>query len=509
MKQKSTRNKTTAVEFLRSYEQTMNLMESIGDETVREQKALLENQFGEESEYTNDGIFNMDNLLDVNPYDKEEPGIRKEPGIWSAPIEPLDDSDKGQIVEELAKQLMSMKDEVVRLDQIGPIATVIQSTLGLRQNLEDFISNMITGAADKQDSQSFAHGWKDIPGVEQSGETKGEKGPTDIEPDRADIDSVENEMGGVDLGGPEAGIDIELVRPQEDEEFGGDEGLEGIEALNSDEELEDLDGEEGLEGLEGLEGEEGEEGGEGLEEENEESELNREEGDEEYDEENEDDDTLDNIDARLESISQEYKFKSGHIDKNTYIDTQLESLRKSLTGSQKPLVESKVKSDVDTQLKATLESIAGNYRAKFDEKKKLEDVKVHLESIAANYFNKVEQKKSISMLESMRQNYLTQKQISTEKKLEKTLNGLVESYHTTEKNKEKAMISSIRKENELKAKLESISNSYHKNEKVVLEAQQASSTLDSKLQSLVESYHSTSTAPSRASVKQRLQQLEG
>ncbi len=123
MKNRNTdKSKMTALQFMKSYEDTMKIMESIGDRTAGEQKAIMESSMTDE--YTDDtGVFDMDGLMDVNVSDEPQNQVR----LYNSPVEELSDSDKALIVDEFANQISKMHQEVIDFSDIGPIATVIQT----------------------------------------------------------------------------------------------------------------------------------------------------------------------------------------------------------------------------------------------------------------------------------------------------------------------------------------------------------------------------------------------
>ena len=204
MNKKNTEKKAmSAVQFSRKMSGIMNFMEGIASKTRETQDALLEN--------IDPGVFDMSTMLDVNVQDDDT-----QPLLTMRKPKELNDGDKAQIVEELAEVLKRMPGEVIDFSDIGPIATVIQTKLGFNQSLDGFINDLISGAADKQDSQSFAKGTS-VPGVQdsQSAGALGQdtdKAPTDITPPKATITDAPSEatipavdpmMGNVDpmMGG--------------------------------------------------------------------------------------------------------------------------------------------------------------------------------------------------------------------------------------------------------------------------------------------------------------------
>ena len=56
---KNNQKKMSAIQFMKSFEETQNIMESIADRTANEQKAMLESIIDEEDYTDDEGVFNM------------------------------------------------------------------------------------------------------------------------------------------------------------------------------------------------------------------------------------------------------------------------------------------------------------------------------------------------------------------------------------------------------------------------------------------------------------------
>ena len=62
----------SALQFMREFENTQKIMESIADNTVIQHKALMEAAFAGEDYTDDDGVFDMNSMLDVDVSDKPE-----------------------------------------------------------------------------------------------------------------------------------------------------------------------------------------------------------------------------------------------------------------------------------------------------------------------------------------------------------------------------------------------------------------------------------------------------
>ncbi len=163
MKKKNNQRKSMdAIQYFNKMNETQNIMESIAAKTDSEQSALLEN--GNPYGDTNDnGLFDMDRLLDVNLKD-----FNDTPKVYNSPVPELTNGDKSLISDEFAKQLMNTKADTIDLEHIGPMSTAIAMKNGfLVTSVEDFIRQLIETSAEKQDSQSIALGLEEVPGVKE------------------------------------------------------------------------------------------------------------------------------------------------------------------------------------------------------------------------------------------------------------------------------------------------------------------------------------------------------
>lgn len=176
---KNTQKKQTAVQFIRKMDNVTCMMEGIAQKTRETEDALYEN--------VDPGVFDMNNLLDVNVQE-----IDDQPMLSMNKPRELSDGDKAQIVDEFAEILKKMPGDVIDFSDIGPIGTVIQTKLGFAQTLDGFLKDLISGAADSQNSQTFAKGTP-TPGIaavnqaSASGAPVEDKSPTDIAPTKENI----------------------------------------------------------------------------------------------------------------------------------------------------------------------------------------------------------------------------------------------------------------------------------------------------------------------------------
>lgn len=396
---KNTSKVMSAIQFMKEFENTQQIMESIADATAVERKALLEADMSGQGYTTDDGVFDMNSLLDVEVSDKPE----NQPRYYNSPMDELNDSDKALIVDAFAKKLEEMKDDVIDFSDIGPIATVIKNTYGYKQDVEKFLQDTIQKTANWMTQQNNTEA--NANGVAENNDG----GPTDIKPQTSGID------GGEGIAGGEMGIDgvpameevpeltdtvadaeaivppvAEGIPPMGDDlgiEVGDEEvppmGEELGEDVGGEELGEDVDSEElAIEdetpaeetSVEIEEDETPEEKAEG-----EEGEEKEEKEDGKKEDEDEDDDGIDDL---LESIMSDYQNSSK-------LKSAVDSINESIDADKKFRAS-------QNKLKAQLEAISSNYHAK--ENAKVEAVrqekalKAQLESIATNYKNNVKAK---------------------------------------------------------------------------------------------------------------------
>lgn len=493
----------TAVQFMRRFEETQNIMESIADKTAHEHKAMLESIIDEE-DYTDDaGVFNMGNMLDVEISDRDD----MQPQYYNTPIEDLSEGDKALIVNEFTKMLMDMHEEVIDFSDIGPVATVIQNRFGFKQDVEGFLRDTINKASDWQQSQVMSHE-NETAGEEIAGDagmtTDGTKAPTDIAPTMAAPADATPDVN-VDAAPIEAPVEIieePSVEPMpeiapeepitdigaEETDLGTDVGELGTDIAEEGTELTDIGEGEELAGEETTDlGETTEEIGDVAEEiggdvdEAGETDESEETGEEKEDEKEEKEESKD-VELQLESIRAEYMNRkkvenlvedaTQSLTTEASVDAQLEAIRATLVEEAAP-----VETDEEAEIQAYLKDIMSNPAGDEEELEPASDDEIDSIMTEAN------NQKVIAQLES----------ISAQ-------------YHA----KEDAKIHAIKRERKLDAALESISAGYHKSIEAQAIAEAKEAELDAKLNSLVESYQASKKAnlKSRQETRQKLDELK-
>lgn len=497
--QQNNDKEVSAIAFMRSFDETMNLMESIGERTAEEQQTLQESAVQMENYTDDEGVFSMGSLLDVDVADTEE----NQPRMYNSPVEDLTDSDKQLIVDEFAEQLSKMHEEVIDFSDVGPIATVIQDKFGFKQNLEDFLTGLMTSAADKQDSQSFAHG-KPIPGVaaaEMAG-TAGveEGGPTDIEPEQAGPDAAVGETEVM----PPVMDEVPAMDVEEDLAMGAEEvamaeegdTMEG-EPLREPE-VDETEAEQVVEDVTGMEIPEGdvvsdtEEMAAGLPDTEEEEEVESAENIAE--EEGEEEETGEpSLELQLEAIREKHLGGMALVeatDEELSVDAQLEAIRDNLLEAG---CESADRDDMMEGEKHKRDhKMEGDYASTqdHDDFDKKADVAEEMARDGADTM------KDEGLMEYMEESVL---EAETEDNITAQLESIASEYHA----KEVAKVEAIEAEKQLDAQLEAIAGNYHAGEKAKLEAAEAEAKLDEKLSTLVESYHKEAKSLEKANIEAR------
>ena len=491
----------TAVQFMGMIDDTMATMEAIGQQTQQEETALLESMGGN---YVDDeGIFDMSNMLDV-----DIKGEESQPQLYNEPRKELTDTDKALIIEELAQVMKDMPGDVIDFSDVGPIATVIQTKLGYNQPLDGFINDLISGAVDKQDSQSFAKG-EPVPGELDTQVASADvapvedKAPTDVAPEMAPADEtspeapVVDEMVATDISEDtnivepvEMPVEEDVVEPIEDvveEDVAMDDVAEPIEddLEEVSAELDDVSAE--LDEVEDkVEDKTNEEVTEDIKEEL--DDVKEEVGDVEAEIveeglENDDDDELD-ISAQLESIKNDYldSVKSDGVT----IDALIESAQKELTEGYKkesePMMEEldpvgKEDGDINNDGKEDeQDEYLKNRREKISDAMTEADDCDDEDKAVMEADDCDDEDKAVMEAEDV--------VFDEVDPVDAILESIAADYHRSEDAKElKALQESAAKqiESDLDAQLESIVSEYHAEEK-----------LDAELDALVESYHKDS-----------------
>ena len=404
----------SALQFMKEFENTQKIMESIADATANERKALMESAMLGQPSVDNNGVFDMDSLLDVEVSDKPE----NQPRYYNSPIEPLSDSDKALIVDEFAKKLSTLQKDVIDFSEVGPIATVIKDNFGFKQDVEKFLQDTIQKTANWMKEQNKSE-------AEPEGVTANtDGGPTDIAPTTSGVDGGAGIEGGIEGGIPplvevpeltDTVADAEAIIPPEPAmgDDGMDMGLDGAEGI------EDLgDGTEGIEGDEGLEagieGDEAIEGDDGFEA------IEGDEGDEAIEGDEGDDDGTEGIEGdegTEPEIEDETSEEVEETDDEEDEEKLLESIKTDYLKSRQVITESINVVNKEKQLTARLESISGAYHARENAKieavRQEKQLKVQLESIANTYKAGVKAKFEA---------------VAKEKKIDNKLNQLLESH---------------------------------------------------------------------------------
>ena len=414
---KNTNKVMSALQFMKEFENTQKIMESIADATANERKALMESAMLGQPSVDNNGVFDMDSLLDVEVSDKPE----NQPRYYNSPVEPLSDSDKALIVDEFAKKLSTLQKDVIDFSEVGPIATVIKDNFGFKQDVEKFLQDTIQKTANWMKEQNKSE--SEPEGV--TANTDG--GPTDIAPTTSGVDGGAGIEGGIEGGIPplaevpeltDTVADAEAIIPPEPAmgDDGMDMGLDGAEGI------EDLgDGTEGIEGDEGLEagieGDEAIEGDDGFEA------IEGDEGDEviEGDEGDEGDDDgtegIEGDEGTEPEIEDETSEEVEETDDEEDEEKLLESIKTDYLKSRQVITESINAVNKEKQLTARLESISGAYHARENAKieavRQEKQLKVQLESIANTYKAGVKAKFEA---------------VAKEKEIDNKLNQLLESH---------------------------------------------------------------------------------
>lgn len=470
--QQNNDKEVSAIAFMRSFDETMNLMESIGDNTAKEQKVLQESAVHMENYTDDEGVFDMESLLDVDVSDTEE----NQPRLYNSPEEDLTDSDKQLIVDEFAEQLSNMHEEVIDFSDVGPIATVIQDKFGFKQNLDSFLTDLMTSAADKQDSQAFAHG-KPIPGVVAAEE---EGGPSDITPKQAAPYGVD--AGGISALGMEAGMtsyanDVAMEQEAKDDSEHHSEHDSEHHSEHDSEHHSEEEPEAETEVVDEAECEDGE------------VDCNKEETEET--EEDVGKEGEDDLEAQLESIRSKHIKPSetdvlvdslfelaSNCSREESIDIQLEAIRTSLVENEYP----------STQDQNAFEKNADS--AELSAQKCADEMKDEELCEASEKEELCESSEKEELCES----YEEEELYEAPDEVAPVLEAISKKYHSGENakvNAAKAKLEAIKSEKKLDVQLESIAGNYHNGVKAKLDATKAEHKLNEKLSTLVESYHTS------------------
>jgi hypothetical protein len=536
-------SKRTAIEFIKDMETTMGMMESISNEIVGEYRETLVESY---ATVTDDDVFDMSSLLDVKINDESN-----EPRIYTSPIPELTDSDKGLIIDEFTKMIRDSHETVIDFSDIGPIATVIQDRFGFKQNIENFLQDVVQKASDWQQSQKVAVTDIDTAGEEITGASNAPidetDSPTDIAPDQEGINDNNMDVPTEPIIDPIVDTEVneltdepidDIVEPIDETETSGEDSEydvddESLSMVESDIENMEID--------------------DNMVEDDELAEVS----------------DMDDVDFQLESIKNKIKSSESikslvesavmDIQRANDIEVQLESIKNELT--EKALVEASnckktmveetdedevieamkdktakklAISDIKEMLGKDLGELADVDADEFDVLEESNDVKKkdireinkkntmytkpigkspkykrqNIKDIIEEDFydlediDALEESKVSAQLESIANTYHSKQQAKVkEKKLEAQLEAIANKY----KSKVALVESQKEREKTIDSKLEALVESYHK-------TQTTEKTIDSKLEALVESYHKTqknetSNEKARVSAKERLQKI--
>ena len=209
---KSKQKVQSAVQMIRNQDSVNALIESIGQRTAETERARLEAIDEQDS-----NVFDMNNLLDVKTND----GEFDQPML--APVtEPrdLNAGEKAQVVEELAKLFKRMPGEIVDLEDLDVLSTVVETKLGTSQSLKGFIKDLISGAADHQNSQQFAKGTP-VPGLQTEPVTSDvpyeKKAPTEVTPVEKPVEGAPGDVVApiaTDIAPLDIASDVSVIAPE-------------------------------------------------------------------------------------------------------------------------------------------------------------------------------------------------------------------------------------------------------------------------------------------------------
>ena len=519
MKSKGSKNeKMTAIQFMKNYEETIAVIESIGDTTVEEQKVVLES--ANKLDYTDDaGVFKMESLMDVDiPVNDDA----YQPQYYNSPVDELSDGDKSLIVDEFTNMLSKSHEEVIDFADVGPVATVIQNKFGFKQPLDDFLTELMTSAVDKQDSQGFAHG-EEVPGMKgRSDEMAEEGGPADIEPTQVSPVAPPEDPAAIAMDAP---MDLPLDAAPMGDDVISDEVIPPVDEIapEGEEVAEDViddiapEGDEVIDPVEEIAPEVDEiapevddeiapeEVAEEIAEIAPEGEVS---DDLEVDEEDDEEKKIPVVEAAEETPVVETPVVEAAAEETPVVEAP----------EVTPVVEAE-EPKAENSVEVQLESIKKEYDEKVSPETQLEasetkeepvksEVEIQLESIATEYHEKEDakveavetEKKLDAKLEAITNEYKNGEQAKTEavdakSEAEQKLDTQLESITKNYKDGEQAKVEAIETDKKLNAKLESIANGYHEGEQAKVEAEETAKKTDEKIESLIESYHtSTKTA---------------
>ena len=99
-----------------------------------------------------DDPFNPADLLSVTPASTDPSAFN---GAFDAPAEPSEE-DQRFVVDRFAEELSKVKKDTVNLNDIAPIAAIIQDEVGTKMNVSDYLEKMMLGAHERLGSQNVS-----------------------------------------------------------------------------------------------------------------------------------------------------------------------------------------------------------------------------------------------------------------------------------------------------------------------------------------------------------------
>jgi len=96
--------------------------------------------------------FNPADLLSVTPASTDPSAFN---GAFDTPAEPSEE-DQRFVVDRFAEELSKVKKDTVNLNDIAPIAAIIQDEVGTKMNVSDYLEKMMLGAHERLGSQNVS-----------------------------------------------------------------------------------------------------------------------------------------------------------------------------------------------------------------------------------------------------------------------------------------------------------------------------------------------------------------
>lgn len=148
---KNNNQKMSALQFMKLFDETASVMESIAEETKAQHKTLMENAFAlQQDELDENGQFDLGNMMDVKVSDSPE----MQPRLYNQPTPELSEADKNIILDRFTELLTTIQDDVVDMKQLPAFATVIKDQYGYTQDIEKFLRDAISNAVSYNTSKN-------------------------------------------------------------------------------------------------------------------------------------------------------------------------------------------------------------------------------------------------------------------------------------------------------------------------------------------------------------------